>query len=90
MYPTTDWAALEETILQDMAILLTYFRKWKLKPSTDKTVFGFLHFHSREANCCLNVTTKGRTISQCTESTYLPAKLHRNNSVLKAHEVTVP
>ena len=38
MHFANDWQSLEETLTQDMATLLSYLQKWKLKLSTTKTV----------------------------------------------------
>ena len=44
-----DWNTIEETITQEMSILLTWLKQWRLKLSEAKTVSSTFHLNNREA-----------------------------------------
>ena len=39
----SNWQALERTLTQDMATLISYFYKWKIKLNTKKTKSAAFH-----------------------------------------------
>ena len=72
-----DWNTIEETLSQDMSILSTWLKQWRLKLSEAKTVSATFHLNNREANRELNVNISGRRLTCQRTPTYLGVKLDR-------------
>ena len=70
-----------ETVLSiDLDILWDYFRKWRLKLNTNKTVWCVAHFTNRLADYELTVTTDGIKIPFVKTPKYLEVTLDRTLS----------
>ena len=72
-----DWNTIEETLTQDMSILSSWLKQWRLKLSEAKTVSSTLHLNNREAKRDLNVNISGRRLTCHRTPTYLGVKLDR-------------
>ena len=72
-----DWNTIEETLTQDMSILSSWLRQWRLKLSEAKTVSSTFHLNNREAKRELNVNISGRRLTCHRTPTYLGVKLDR-------------
>ena len=72
-----DWNTIEETLSQDMYILSTWLKQWRLKLSEAKTVSALFHLNNREAKRELNVNISGRRLTCQRTPTYLGVKLDR-------------
>ena len=72
-----DWNTIEETLTQDMSILSSWLKRWRLKLSEAKTVSSTFHLNNREAKRELNVNTSGRRLTCYRTPTYLGVKLDR-------------
>ena len=62
MHSSKNWLALKGALTQDMEILSSYLKNWKLKHSVAKTVTAAFHLHNREAKRELNIVAKGRSL----------------------------
>ena len=72
-----DWNTIEETLTQDMSILSSWLKQWRLKLSEAKTVSSTFHLNNREAKGELNVNISGRRLTCHRTPTYLGVKLDR-------------
>ena len=72
-----DWNTIGETLSQDMSILSTWLKQWRLKLSEAKTVSATFHLNNREAKRELNVNINGRRLTCQRTPTYLGVKLDR-------------
>ena len=72
-----DWNTFGETLTQDMSILSSWLKQWRLKLSEAKTVSSTFHLNNREANRELNVNISGRRLTCLRTPTYLGVKLYR-------------
>ena len=72
-----DWNTIEETLPQDMSILSSWLKQWRLKLSEAKTVSSTFHLNNREAKGELNVNICGRRLTCHRTPTYLGVKLDR-------------
>ena len=72
-----DWNTIEETLTQDMSILSSWLKQWRLKLSEAKTVSSTFHLNNREAKRELNVNISGRGLTCHRTPTYLGVKLDR-------------
>ena len=68
---------IEETLSQDMSILSTWLKHWRLKLSEAKTMSATFHPNNREAKRELNVNISGRRRTCHRTPTYLGVKLDR-------------
>ena len=66
-----NWNTIEGTLSQDMSILSTWLKQWRLKLSEAKTVSSTFHLNNREAKRELNVNTSGRRLTCHRTPTYL-------------------
>ena len=80
MHSAEDWQPVEGTLTQDMATLLSYLRKWKLKLSTTKTVTAAFHLYNKETSRELKVAADGRILPFSAEPTHPGVKLDRSLS----------
>ena len=67
-----DWNTIEETLSQDMSILSTWLKQWRLKLSEAKTVSATFHLNNREAKRELNVNINGRRLTCQRTPSYVP------------------
>ena len=72
-----DWNTIEETLTQDMSILSSWLKQWRLKLSEAKTVSSTFHLNNREATRELHVNISGRRLTCHRTPTYLGVKLDR-------------
>ena len=72
-----DWNTIEETLTQDMSIVSSWLKQWRLKLSEAKTVSSTFHLNNREAKRELNVNISGRRLTCHRTPTYLGVKLDR-------------
>ena len=77
MHTACSWQETEEVLNQDMARLLDYLRKWRLKLSEKKTVSASFHLNNKEAKHELNIKTNGSCLTHQETPTYLGVKLDR-------------
>jgi hypothetical protein len=68
---------LECTLTADMARLAEYCRRWRLKPSTAKTVTSCFHLHNASASRELNVLMNGNRLQHDPHPVYLGVALDR-------------
>ena len=78
------FAKLENTLTADLTSLTKYCKRWRLKPSTSKTVCGAFHLHHASAFRELSVTMNGQILKHEHRPTYLGVTLDRTLSH-KAH-----
>ena len=71
LHYASDWKVLEGLLTQDMAILSSYFYKWKLKVGTTKTVSAAFRVYNKEARRELDIVVNGQALPFCAEPTYL-------------------
>ena len=72
-----DWNTIEETLSQDMSILSTWLKQWRLKLSEAKTVSATFQLNNREAKREFNVNISGRRLTCQRTPAYLGVKLDR-------------
>ena len=72
-----DWNTIEEILSQDMSILSTWLKQWRLKLSEAKTVSATFHLNTRDTKRELNVNISGRRLTCQRTPTYLGVKLDR-------------
>ena len=72
-----DWNTIEEKLSQDMSILSTWLKQWRLKLSEAKTVSATFQLNNREVKRELNVNISGRRLTCQRTPTYLGVKLDR-------------
>ena len=70
-----DGNTIEETLTQDMSILSSWLKQWRLKLSETKTVSSTFHLNKREVKRELNVNISGRRLACRRTPTYLGVKL---------------
>ena len=77
-----DWNTIEETLSQDMSILSTWLKQWRLKLSEAKTVSATFHLNNQEAKRELSVNIRGRRLtyqrtpwSEARQNTEVPSRL---------------
>ena len=78
LYASRDWKAVEDTLSQDMTILLAYLQTWRLKLSNTKTMTAAFHLNNREAKRELNVYNNSNLLPSCPVPRYLGVKLDRS------------
>lgn len=88
-----DWALVtkhedlketESILSQDLNIISSYFRKWRLQPNPSKTEISCFHLTNTLANSKLNVTFEGVQIDHNPNPKYLGVTLDRTLS-FKTH-----
>ena len=74
-----DGNTIEETLSQDMSILSTWLKQWRLKLSEAKPVSAMFHLNNREAKreFNVNISGTGRRLTCQITPTYLGVKLDR-------------
>ena len=65
------------TLNQDIATLLSYLQKWRLKLSKTKTVSTAFHLNNREAKHELNIISERNSLPYNPLLTYLGVSLDR-------------
>ena len=71
---------LEETLTKDMSLISDYCKKWRLIPSTAKTVSSVFHLHHASASRELNVQLGDTRIRHEAQPVYLGVTLDRTLS----------
>jgi len=71
------FAELECTLTADLTRVTQYCQRWRLKPSTSKTVSSVFHLRNTWANCQLNVSMSGNLLKH---KVYLGVTLDRTLS----------
>ena len=74
------WEAVEEGLTEDMNILSSYLKDWRLKLSVDKTVATMFHLYNREATREPNIMVDNARLQSQSSPTYLGVKLDRTLS----------
>ena len=74
------WEAVEEGLSEDMNILSSYLKDWRLKLSVDKTVATMFHLYNREATREPNIMVDNARLQSQSSPTYLGVKLDRTLS----------
>ena len=65
------WEAVEEGLFEDMNILSTYLKNWRLKLSADKTVSSMFHLYNKEASRRMNIMVDNIRLQYQPFPTYL-------------------
>ena len=76
-HSSSNWQALEATLMQDMARLSTYFQKRKLKFSTTTTMLTAFHLYIKETQRGLRILVEEQTLPFCAKPTYFSIVLVR-------------
>ncbi|GJQ71011.1 hypothetical protein Trydic_g924 [Trypoxylus dichotomus] len=87
----TDLRQAETIITEDLAVVNSYFKRWRLRPSTSKTEVYTFHLNSNQANSELRVQLNGNTCCHNEWPKYLGVildcilsyKTHLENSAVK-------
>jgi len=74
------FAELECTLTADIARVSQYCQRWRLKPSTSKTVSCAFHLRNTSANRELNVFMNGERLRYDAQPVYLGVTLDRTLS----------
>ena len=74
------WKAMEEGLNQDMVILVSYLRRWRLQLSIGKTVSAAYHLNNREAKREVNVFVDNKRLECQQAPKYLGVRLDRTLS----------
>ena len=77
-----DWNTIEETLSQDMYILSTWLKQWRVKLSEAKTVSVMFHLNNREAKRELNVNISGRRLT-CQRTPALRGKVMARSALIR-------
>ena len=76
----SSWEAVEEGLSEDMNILSSYLKDWRLKLSVEKTVATMFHLYNREATREINIMVDNARLQSQSSPTYLGVKLDRTLS----------
>lgn len=76
----SSWEAVEEGLSEDMNILSSYLKTWRLKLSVEKTVSTMFHLHNKEATREINIMVEDARLQSQSSPTYLGVKLDRTLS----------
>lgn len=76
-YQNKKFERIEKILTEDLIPLVSYFNKWRLIPSTSKTVVNCYHLNHREANRQLQVEMNDTLLTHEAEPRYLGVILDR-------------
>lgn len=77
-YQSKSFTEIENTLNEDLQLLAEYFKNWRLRPNTGKTVSCCFHLNNRQANYQLKINFNGDTVTHEKFPKYLGVYLDRS------------